>query len=232
MPNSRKYWLPDHAGAASQVPKMMGAPAARGRQRGFFDFSFPELALTFGVALMVLGPKKLPGLVQQVGRWVGRARHMARQFREQLEQEVNSINEVKPVPRNVAPEVGPAAPGTEPAPDPLTTAAGSEAATVAESTTAAAPTGTEPEVITEAAGNDVHPEAQIYFALNGTEPTVVAQDPYAPSVGADDPRATTEQSPTPGGQAEGEASHEAAAPKAVQSSQPTSVEVVFPHDHG
>ncbi len=88
--------------------KMRRSPAALRRQRGFFDFSFPELALTFGVALMVLGPKKLPGLVQQVGRWVGRARHMARQFREQLESEVNSINNaVKPVPSNVAPEVGP-----------------------------------------------------------------------------------------------------------------------------
>jgi len=114
----------------------MRAPAARARQRGFFDFSFQELALTFGVALVVLGPKKLPGLVQQLGRWAGRARHMARQFREQLEQEVNSINAVKPVPRNVAPEVGPAAPGTEPAPDPHAAAAASEAGAAAENTTA------------------------------------------------------------------------------------------------
>jgi len=39
----------------------------------------------------VLGPKKLPGAAAQVGRWVGRARAMARQFREQLEQEVASV---------------------------------------------------------------------------------------------------------------------------------------------
>jgi len=39
----------------------------------------------------VLGPKKLPGAVKQIGRWVGRARSMARQFREQLEQEVNNV---------------------------------------------------------------------------------------------------------------------------------------------
>ncbi|HEV2700057.1 MAG TPA: Sec-independent protein translocase protein TatB, partial [Steroidobacteraceae bacterium] len=93
-------------------------PTALARQRGFLDFSFSELAIIFGLALVVLGPKKLPGLVQQVGRWVGRARHMARQFREQLEQEVNSINEVKPVARKVAPEVGPVAPDTPPAPEP------------------------------------------------------------------------------------------------------------------
>jgi sec-independent protein translocase protein TatB len=55
----------------------------------FFDF--PEIVIIFGVALVVLGPKKLPGTAAQIGRWVGRARAMARQFREQLEQEVSSV---------------------------------------------------------------------------------------------------------------------------------------------
>jgi sec-independent protein translocase protein TatB len=36
----------------------------------------------------VLGPEKLPRVVSELGRWVGRARSMARQFREQLEEEV------------------------------------------------------------------------------------------------------------------------------------------------
>jgi sec-independent protein translocase protein TatB len=36
----------------------------------------------------VLGPEKLPRVVAELGRWVGRARAMARQFREQLEEEV------------------------------------------------------------------------------------------------------------------------------------------------
>ena len=36
----------------------------------------------------MLGPEKLPRVVSEVGRWVGRARAMARQFREQLEEEV------------------------------------------------------------------------------------------------------------------------------------------------
>jgi sec-independent protein translocase protein TatB len=36
----------------------------------------------------VLGPEKLPRVVAEVGRWLGRARAMARQFREQLEEEV------------------------------------------------------------------------------------------------------------------------------------------------
>jgi sec-independent protein translocase protein TatB len=54
-----------------------------------FEVGFFELVLIFGVALIVLGPTRLPGLVSKVGRWVGKARTMARQFREQLENEVN-----------------------------------------------------------------------------------------------------------------------------------------------
>lgn len=56
-----------------------------------FSVDFPEIVIIFAVALIVLGPKKLPGAVAQIGRWVGRARAMARQFREQLEQEVNTV---------------------------------------------------------------------------------------------------------------------------------------------
>ncbi len=215
---------------------MMRAPAARARQRGFFDFSFPELVITFGVALVVLGPKKLPGLVQQLGRWAGRARHMARQFREQLEQEVNSINAVKPVPRNVAPEVGPAAPGTEPAPDPQASAAASEATAAADNTTAPPDTGTAPPVSPEPAGNDTHPEAQIYFAMNGSEPALVAQDPYAAAAGAADPHSTMDMFPEAPAPQEGVTAHGEAVPSAeakpAEAKQPASVEVVFPHDHG
>src|SRR5271165_4627952 len=130
MRSSRKLWPSGDAGAASPVRRPLRTPAALLRQRGFLDFSFSELAIIFGLALVVLGPKKLPGLVQQVGRWVGRARHMARQFREQLEQEVNAINEVKPVPRHVPPEVGPAAPGAQAAPDIHAAGASSEASGV------------------------------------------------------------------------------------------------------
>jgi sec-independent protein translocase protein TatB len=58
-----------------------------------FDIGFSEVLLIFVIALVVLGPEKLPRLASQVGRWVGRARAMARQFREQLEEEVNLEDE-------------------------------------------------------------------------------------------------------------------------------------------
>ncbi len=59
-----------------------------------FDIGFSEVLLIFVIALVVLGPEKLPRLASQVGRWIGRARSMARQFREQLEEEVN-LEEVR-----------------------------------------------------------------------------------------------------------------------------------------
>jgi len=56
-----------------------------------FGIDFSEILVIFGIALVVLGPEKLPRLAQTIGRWVGRARAMARQFRDQLEQEAETL---------------------------------------------------------------------------------------------------------------------------------------------
>lgn len=53
-----------------------------------FEVGFSEIVLLMLIALVVLGPEKLPKLAADVGRWVGRARAMARQLRTQLDQEV------------------------------------------------------------------------------------------------------------------------------------------------
>lgn len=55
-----------------------------------FDVGFTEIVLTSAVALIVLGPEKLPKVARQVGNWMGRARVMARQLTEQLEREVTA----------------------------------------------------------------------------------------------------------------------------------------------
>jgi sec-independent protein translocase protein TatB len=63
------------------TPQSTGAP-------DLFEGRFSEILIIFVLALIVLGPEKLPRLVSELGRWAGRARAMARQFREQLEEEV------------------------------------------------------------------------------------------------------------------------------------------------
>lgn len=58
-----------------------------------FGIDFSEIVVIFVIALVVLGPEKLPKLAATIGRWLGRARSMARQFREQLEHEANRLND-------------------------------------------------------------------------------------------------------------------------------------------
>lgn len=57
-----------------------------------FDISFGELALCFIVALVVLGPEKLPKVARTVGRWVGQARGYARNLSIELERETQVMD--------------------------------------------------------------------------------------------------------------------------------------------
>ena len=43
-----------------------------------FEVGFTEIILIFGIALLVLGPARLPKLAADGGRWAGKARAMAR----------------------------------------------------------------------------------------------------------------------------------------------------------
>jgi len=53
-----------------------------------FEVGFTEIVMILGIALVVLGPEKLPKVAREVGRWLGRARSMARQLKSQLDEEV------------------------------------------------------------------------------------------------------------------------------------------------
>ena len=46
-----------------------------------FEVGFTEIVLILGIALLVLGPERLPKLAADLGRWAGKARAMARQLR-------------------------------------------------------------------------------------------------------------------------------------------------------
>jgi sec-independent protein translocase protein TatB len=51
-----------------------------------FDFAWSEIAVIAMVALVVIGPKDLPKALRMVGTWVGRARSIAREFQNSLDQ--------------------------------------------------------------------------------------------------------------------------------------------------
>jgi sec-independent protein translocase protein TatB len=54
-----------------------------------FGIGFWELCLLLLIALMVLGPERLPVVARKLGYWTGRARAVAGAVRDQLEQEVS-----------------------------------------------------------------------------------------------------------------------------------------------
>jgi sec-independent protein translocase protein TatB len=75
----------------------------------FVDLSWSHILLLLVVALVVVGPKDLPRLMREVGRWAGKARAMADQFRksfdemarqselDELRREIDELRTMRPV---------------------------------------------------------------------------------------------------------------------------------------
>jgi sec-independent protein translocase protein TatB len=51
-----------------------------------FDLSWAHILILLIVALIVVGPKDLPRLMHMIGRWVGKARAMANEFRKSFDE--------------------------------------------------------------------------------------------------------------------------------------------------
>jgi len=55
-----------------------------------FDVGFMEMMLIGVVALVVIGPDKLPGLTRTAGMWVGKARRTLGDVKSEIEQELKT----------------------------------------------------------------------------------------------------------------------------------------------
>lgn len=53
-----------------------------------FGIGFLELLLLSALALVVVGPKRLPGLLRALGKWIGGARRSLSDIRRQVEDEL------------------------------------------------------------------------------------------------------------------------------------------------
>lgn len=59
-----------------------------------FDIGFVELLIVGIIALLVLGPERLPKAAHSAGKWVGKARRMVNQFTRELDRQVE-LEELK-----------------------------------------------------------------------------------------------------------------------------------------
>jgi sec-independent protein translocase protein TatB len=51
-----------------------------------FDVGWSELVVIAVVALVVIGPKELPGVLRSIGFWMGKVRRMASEFQGQFQE--------------------------------------------------------------------------------------------------------------------------------------------------
>ena len=55
-----------------------------------FDIGFWEIAVIGVIALLVVGPERLPAVARNVGRWVGRMRRYVSHVKQDIEREINA----------------------------------------------------------------------------------------------------------------------------------------------
>ena len=60
-----------------------------------FDIGFWELGLISVVALLVIGPERLPGVARAAGKWIGSAKRFVSSVQNDINAEVNKADELK-----------------------------------------------------------------------------------------------------------------------------------------
>jgi len=142
------------------------------------DVGFSEILLTSAIALIVLGPERLPKVARQVGNWVGRARVMARQLSEQLEREVNAEELLKIQSKSNSSNTANAAPSAVNAPNAVNTPDPSIAPPTVTSLAEAPPTPPEPQYGLSAAATTA---AAMHAADPKPEPQAATAEPQRPA---------------------------------------------------
>ena len=65
-----------------------------------FDIGFWELVVLAAVALLVVGPERLPQLVRDAGRWIRALRRFATETRYEIERELD-VDSARDFPRRI-----------------------------------------------------------------------------------------------------------------------------------
>lgn len=59
-----------------------------------FDIGFSEILIISVVAILVVGPKEFPALVRTIGRWMGKARSVAGEVKNEFQRELAKTEEL------------------------------------------------------------------------------------------------------------------------------------------
>jgi sec-independent protein translocase protein TatB len=157
-----------------------------------FDISWSELLLIGVVALIVIGPKELPGALRTLGQWMAKVRRMAAEFQGQFQEamreaEIDQLKKdmdemaakakdytqfdpIEDVRRDIEKSVGDLPPLDQPG-----TAAATEPAPMTDTPTAALP---EPSADTASAAPPA-PEAAVEAPRSEPEPAIADPKPAA-----------------------------------------------------
>ena len=55
-----------------------------------FDIGFPELLIVSIIALLVVGPERLPGAIRSMSLWIGRFRRSFTNIKQEIEKEIGA----------------------------------------------------------------------------------------------------------------------------------------------
>lgn len=158
----------------------------------FFGIGLFELVLIAVIALVVLGPERLPGAMREVAKYMRQLRQISGEFQSQFSEELQMLDEINP--KRIIDDAIKPAPGAKPAPRqpnrPATTAVPgarpSAAPVTSVETRLPTPTPVAPAASAETQ-NSILPPAASAPAPGATGPASAAQAPQddaAPAVEA------------------------------------------------